>query len=126
MNAAYSFNSFSSDNLKASKEFYETILGLQVDETDMGILEISGIGNHKFIIYPKGKDHQPANFTVLNFEVQDIEQVVTHLISKGVVFEKYGKPLKTDDKGIFRGKDNHKIAWFKDPSGNILSIIEER
>ncbi len=124
----YTFNSFSTDDLEASKKFYAETLELNVIENEMGILEIKAAGSNAFIIYPKGKDHQPAHFTVLNFEVDDIEKVVDDLISKGVVFEQYEEPMKTDEKGICWRSEEDKgphIAWFKDPAGNILSLIEE-
>lgn len=122
---AYTFNSFSTNDLEASKTFYQEILELQVKENEMGILEIRAGGTNKFIIYPKGENHEAANFTVLNFEVKGIENVVDHLIRKGVIFEQYTEPIKTDENCIFRGEVGQKIAWFKDPAGNILSLIEE-
>jgi len=125
---SYTFNSFTTNDLVASKVFYEKLLDLQVVQNEMGIVEIQAGGSNKFVIYPKGEDHKPANFTVLNFEVNDIEKVVDHLISKGITFEQYAKPLETDTKGIcWNSEDNQgpNIAWFKDPGGNILSLIEE-
>ena len=118
------FNSFTTHDLEASKKFYTETLGLRVVENEMGILEIKAGGSNTFIIYPKGDAHEPANFTVLNFAVKDIEKVADHLISKGITFEQYPE-MKTDEKGIswYDGRPN--IAWFKDPSGNILSIMEE-
>lgn len=117
------FSSFSTDDLEASKKFYSEILGLEVKENEMSILEITG-NSHRFIIYPKGEDHQPANFTVLNFEVSNLEQTVDELISKGITFEQYGGSMQTDEKGIARSDEGPAIAWFKDPAGNILSLIE--
>lgn len=124
----YTFNSFTTDDLEASKKFYADTLGLKVVENEMGILEIRAAGNNQFIIYPKGEHHQPANFTVLNFSVKDIEKVVDHLIGKSITFEQYPEPMKTDEKGICWHPGDNKgpsIAWFKDPAGNILSLIEE-
>ena len=124
----HTFNSFTTNDLEVSKEFYQGTLGLHVVESQMGILEIQASGRNQFIIYPKGNDHQPANFTVLNFAVKEIEKVVDHLIGKGITFEQYPEPMKTDEKGIcWSSGDNAapSIAWFKDPSGNILSLIEE-
>lgn len=121
------FNSFSTNDLEASKAFYAETLGLEVLENEMGILEIKAAASNKFIIYPK-ENHQPATFTVLNFEVKDIENKVDGLIGKGIVFEQYPEPMKTDKKGICwsSGKNTGPhIAWFKDPAGNILSLIEE-
>lgn len=121
---SYTFNGFSTNDLQLTKKFYEETLGLQVVENEMGILEIKAAGSNKFVIYSK-ENHQPATFTVLNFEVKDIEQEVDDLISKGINFEQYSEPLKTDEKGICRKDDRLAIAWFKDPSGNILSLIQE-
>ena len=125
---AYTFSSFTKNDLKASRKFYEKTLGLHVKENEMGIPEIkAGIGN-QFIIYPKGEGHQPANFTVLNFAVKGIEKVVNHLTSKGITFEQYPEPIKTDDKGICLNSGDHtrpNISWFKDPAGNIISVMEE-
>ena len=124
----YTFNSFTTNDLETSRKFYAETLGLHVVENEMGILEIQAGGSNRFIIYPKGGDHQPANFTVLNFQVKGIEKVVDHLTNKGIIFEQYPEPMKTDEKGICRTSDTNtgpNIAWFKDPAGNILSIMEE-
>lgn len=123
---SYTFNSFSTNDLEASRKFYQEKLGLHVNENEMGILEIQAGGSNKFVIYPKGETHEPASYTVLNFEVKDIEKVVDYLIGNGITFEQYNEPIKTDEKGICRRIDGPLIAWFKDPAGNILSIIEER
>ena len=89
----------------------------------MGMLELHLAGEMKVIIYPK-PDHLPATFTVLNFLVENIDQAVDELTNKGITFEQYDfSGFKTDAKGICRG--NHQIAWFKDPAGNILSVIED-
>ena len=83
-------------------------------------------GGHEVIIYPKS-DHQPATFTVLNFPVDDVEVAVDKLVSTGVRFESYNLPqLKTDSRGIARDDDGSEIAWFKDPAGNILSVLHSR
>ncbi len=123
----YTFNSFSTNDLEASKTFYAETLGLEVMANQMGILEIEAAGGNKFIIYPK-ENHQPATFTVLNFEVKHIESKVDGLISKGIVFEQYPEPMKTDKKGICWSSDKNtgpNIAWFKEPAGNILALIEQ-
>jgi hypothetical protein len=89
-------------------------------------LQLAG-GGHVFL-YPK-PNHAPATFTVLNFQVDNIDQAVDELAGLGIQFESYGGEIKTDDKGIFRGKAEGKgpdIAWFKDPAGNILSVLEEK
>jgi predicted enzyme related to lactoylglutathione lyase len=116
-----SFSSFSTDNLQQAKKFYGETLGLKVLENEMGLLELH-IGEAMVLIYPK-PNHVPATFTVLNFVVENIDKTVDELVKLGVVFEHYDEAnLKTDEKGICRGKPN--IAWFKDPAGNILSVIE--
>ena len=92
----------------------------------MGLLELSPEGGNRVIIYPK-PNHVPATFTVLNFPVKNIDEAVDELIKKGITFEQYDGPIKTDEKGICRsGGKGPNIAWFKDPAGNILSLIEEK
>jgi len=121
--AAKSFCSFSVKDLQKAKEFYGQTLGLDVTETQEG-LDLS-TGSNAVFLYPK-PNHTPASFTVLNFPVDDIEEAIDDLASKGVTLEHYNTPdIKTDSRGIFRGP-GHQIAWFKDPSGNILSVIEEQ
>lgn len=117
------FSSFTTNNLEKSREFYEVILGLKVDMNEMGILEITA-RKTQFIIYPKD-NHEPAKFTVLNFEVEDIKKSVDELTSKGITFEQYDDPIKTDKQGIFWSNPEPNIAWFNDNAGNILSLIEE-
>ena len=121
------FSSFSADDLKKAKEFYGQTLGLEVSETEEGLgLQIAGGG--QVFIYPK-PNHEPASFTVLNFPVDDIEKAVDELTTRGVRFESYEGQLKTDEKGIFRGASRGEgpdIAWFKDPAGNILSVVGEK
>ena len=115
------FSSFSVNDLEEAKKFYGQTLGLEVSESEEGLnLQIKG-GNDVFI-YPK-PDHVPATFTVLNFEVDDVDRTADELSKLGIRFQIYNNgELKTDDKGIFQGKP--KIAWFKDPAGNFLSILE--
>ena len=115
------FSSFSVNDLEEAKKFYGQTLGLEISESEEGIkLHIKG-GNDVFI-YPK-PDHAPATFTVLNFVVDDVDRTADELSKLGIRFQIYNKgQLKTDDKGIFQGKP--KIAWFKDPAGNFLSILE--
>ena len=116
------FSGFSVNDISKAKEFYGQKLGLEVSEEMQGLLQLNLTGGIKVVIYPK-PNHVPATFTILNFEVNNIEQTVDDLNKLGVQFEKYNEPyLKTDEKGICRGKPL--IAWFKDPAGNILSIIE--
>ena len=119
---ADSFSSFSVKDLKAAKDFYRETLGLDVSETSEG-LELRTDDNTIFL-YPK-PNHIPASFTVLNFKVDDIEKAVQQLAAMGVSLEHYNLPdMKTNERGIFTGP-GHEIAWFKDPAGNILSVIEE-
>ena len=121
--AAKSFCSFSVNDLRKAKEFYGQTLGLDVTETPEG-LDLT-TGNNSVFLYPK-PNHTPASFTVLNFPVDDIDEAIEELTSLGVTLEHYNLPdIKTDSRGIFRAGD-HQIAWFKDPAGNILSVIEEQ
>jgi catechol 2,3-dioxygenase-like lactoylglutathione lyase family enzyme len=118
------FSGFSVDNLEKAKSFYSGILGLEVKENKMGLLELHLTGGTRIIIYPK-RNHTPATFTILNFQVKDIEKAVDELASQGVIFEQYNEiDFKTDVKGISRGMVD--VAWFKDPAGNILSVLEEK
>ena len=117
------FSSFSVTDLQQAKQFYTEILGMEVSE-DEYTLELHIGGDKKVMVYPK-PNHTPASFTVLNFPVDDIEQAVDQLTGKGIRFEIYNDPgLTTDEKGILRS-EGPLIAWFKDPFGNILSIIQE-
>lgn len=118
------FSGFSVDNIEKAKDFYGKVLGLDVTESTMGVLELHMNGGSKILIYPK-PNHTPATFTILNFPVKNIENAVDDLKDAGVRFEQYDGELKTDEKGIFRG-GGPLIAWFKDPAGNILSVIEEQ
>lgn len=118
------FSSFSVNNIENAKEFYGTILGVKVDQNSMGFLEISVKGNNPILIYPK-EDHHPATFTILNFSVENIEDAVEELNKRGVECEEYEGEITTDAKGIARNGD-HAVAWFKDPAGNILSVMEQK
>ncbi|HXM35736.1 MAG TPA: VOC family protein, partial [Pyrinomonadaceae bacterium] len=118
------FSGFSVNDLVAAREFYGQTLGLEVEERGPGLL-IKIAGGNGTLIYPKD-DHTPATYTILNFPIDDIEQAVDELTSKGVTFEHYENA--TDKRGIFRGISKHQgpdIAWFKDPAGNILSVLAE-
>jgi predicted enzyme related to lactoylglutathione lyase len=118
------FSSFSVDDTQKAKEFYSRTLGLDVSESQ-GLLTLHLAGQSKIIIYPKPK-HQPATFTILNFAVNNVDEAVDELTQRGVRFEIYDQPdLKTDKRGVFRG-GGPIIAWFKDPAGNTLSVLEER
>ncbi len=117
------FSGFSVNDLGKAKEFYGKNLGLNITENKMGLLELHLSNGGKILIYPK-PNHIPATFTILNFPVKNIDLTADELIKAGIVFEQYDGRLKTDEKGIFRS-GGPLIAWFKDPAGNILSIIEE-
>jgi predicted enzyme related to lactoylglutathione lyase len=121
---AKAFSSFSVDDVPKAKQFYSEVLGLDVSEPPMpGLIQLDIDGN-EVIIYPKD-DHEPATFTVLNFPVDDIDAAVDELKQRGIKFEKYEGEIKTDDKGIARDSSGPQIAWFKDPAGNILSVVQE-
>jgi catechol 2,3-dioxygenase-like lactoylglutathione lyase family enzyme len=113
-------SSFSVDNIQKAKDFYGKTLGLEVSSGSEGTLLLR---DAKAMIYPK-PNHQAATFTVLNFPVDSVEKAVDELSKRGVRFEIYNEPnLKTDARGISRG-NGPTIAWFKDPAGNILSVLE--
>ena len=116
------FSGFSVNDLQKARQFYSETLGLEVSE-NMG-LELHIAGGNNILVYPK-PNHTAATFTILNFPVNDIEKTVEELRKKGVIFESYEEPIKTDENGIFRGRAPN-IAWFKDPAGNILSVIEQK
>lgn len=116
------FSGFSVSDLAAAKAFYGDTLGLRVTEAN-GMLTLHLAGDRPVLVYPKG-DHVPATFTILNFPVDDVEVAVDELTRRGVTFERYeGTPMATDAKGVFRG-GGPLIAWFTDPSGNVLSVLE--
>ncbi|MEP6947415.1 MAG: VOC family protein [Acidobacteriota bacterium] len=119
------FSSFSVDDIAKAREFYGETLGLDVNEMSMG-LSITIAGGGKIFIYPKA-DHSPATFTVLNFPVPDIDAAVDQLKARGVAIEHLGGEMATDENGILRSDDpSHgpSIAWFKDPAGNFISVLE--
>ena len=118
------FSGFSVNDTQKAKEFYGQTLGLEVSESN-GLLNVHLAGGTRVLIYSK-PNHTPATFTILNFPVDNVEKAVEELTKRGVHFEIYNQPsLKTDEKGIFRG-GGPVIAWFKDPAGNILSILEQK
>jgi len=119
------FSSFSVNDLKEAKDFYQRVLGLEVIDNPMGLIELKPDGGNTILVYPKG-DHAPATFTVLNFPVDNIDETVNELTGRGVLFEQYGGEIQTDEKGISRGNRGPNIAWFKDPAGNIFSVIEQK
>ena len=120
LEANKAFSSFSVNDLAKAKQFYGQTLGIKVKESPEG-LELHP-GQQSIFIYPK-PNHEPATFTVLNFQVTNIDAVVDDLKQKGVNFEHYEGEIKTDAKGIHRD-NGPTIAWFKDPAGNILSVVE--
>jgi catechol 2,3-dioxygenase-like lactoylglutathione lyase family enzyme len=125
-NPKAAFSGFSVDDLAKAKEFYTKIAGLKVQEEGVGLRLRLPAGGSVFV-YPK-ENHQPASFTILNFVVDNIDGAVDELTKRGVRFEHYKDPLKTDEKGILRGKKQNMgpdIAWFKDPAGNVLSVLED-
>jgi catechol 2,3-dioxygenase-like lactoylglutathione lyase family enzyme len=117
------FSGFSVNDIQKAKQFYGRTLGLEVSESN-GLLKLHLAGNTSVLIYPK-LNHSPATFTILNFPVDKVEKAVDELTKRGVRLEIYDQPgLKTDEKGIFRN-GGPLIAWFKDPAGNILSVLEK-
>jgi catechol 2,3-dioxygenase-like lactoylglutathione lyase family enzyme len=124
LDGSKAYSGYSVDDVAAAKQFYGETLGLDARESN-GMLELH-LGDRAVLMYPKD-NHEPATYTVLNFPVKDIEEAVAELGRKGIQFEHYtgedGLPT-TDPKGIFRG-GGPLIAWFKDPAGNILSVLEE-
>jgi catechol 2,3-dioxygenase-like lactoylglutathione lyase family enzyme len=117
------FSGFSVDDLEKAKAFYSEILGLKVVDNPMGLLELHIAGGTHILVYPK-PNHVPATFTILNFPVEDIEKTVDELAKRGVHFEQYEGEINTDEKGISR--NGPLIGWFKDPAGNIMSVIEDK
>jgi predicted enzyme related to lactoylglutathione lyase len=116
------FSGFSVDDVGKAKAFYGDVLGLRVTEEN-GLLTLHLAGDRPTLVYPK-PNHTPATFTILNFPVDDVESTVDQLTERGVSFEHYaGTPTETDEKGVFRG-GGPLIAWFKDPAGNVLSVLQ--
>jgi catechol 2,3-dioxygenase-like lactoylglutathione lyase family enzyme len=115
------FSGFAVDDLETARQFYGETLGLETSE-QYGLMTLHLAGGRDTLVYPK-PDHAPANYTILNFPVDDVDATVEELTRRGVRFERY-ESIDQDDKGIFRGGGPH-IAWFKDPAGNILSVLQE-
>jgi catechol 2,3-dioxygenase-like lactoylglutathione lyase family enzyme len=116
------FSGFSVDDVDRAEQFYGETLGLDVTKHDEGFLQLHVAGGNDVLVYPKD-DHEPASFTILNFPVDDVEATVDALAERGVSFERYeGTEIETDEKGVFRG-EGPLIAWFRDPAGNVLSVI---
>lgn len=123
---SHAYSGFSVDDLAVAKTFYADTLGLDVSEQH-GMLTIALTSGGAILVYPKGPAHEPATYTVLNFPVDDIDIAVDELISKGITIEHYENSYQ-DEKGIARGKAANQgpdIAWFKDPAGNVLSVLSE-
>ncbi len=120
INAHDAFSGFAVDDIEKAKEFYGGVLGMEVAEEN-GMLQLSIGGGKQVLVYPK-PDHAPASYTILNFPVDDVERTVDELTARGVRFERY-PGFDQDEKGIARGQ-GPAIAWFTDPAGNILSVLE--
>ena len=121
------FSGFSVNDLAAAKQFYTEVLGLKIKEDGMG-LHLQLLGGHEVFVYDKA-DHTPATYTILNFVVPSIDAAVDELSGKGVTFAQYNNPqMPQDDKGILRGLQHNMgpdIAWFSDPSGNVLAVLQQ-
>ena len=115
------FSGFAVGDVPEARRFYSETLGLRVSQ-EYGMLSLHIAGEWDILVYPK-PDHTPATFTILNFPVEDIDEAVDELIERGVRFERYDD-LEQDEKGIYRGGGPY-IAWFKDPAGNVLSVIQQ-
>jgi predicted enzyme related to lactoylglutathione lyase len=117
---------FAVDDLQKAKGFYEQVLGLSttVQSKEFGVMSLHLAGGRDVVVYVKPDDFVPATYTILNFQVDDIDTAVDDLTSRGVTFERYDE-MDQDDKGIMRGP-GPQIAWFKDPAGNILSVLGSR
>jgi len=119
LDTARAFNGFSVNDIEAARQFYGQTLQIPLTESN-GMLRLQFGPGHETLVYPKGEQHVPAEYTVLNFPVDDIEAAVDELGSAGISFEQYPG---VDDRGIFR-RGGPLIAWFKDPAGNVLSILQ--
>jgi predicted enzyme related to lactoylglutathione lyase len=117
------YSGFSVDDIPKAKQFYSQTLGLDVTE-EHGMLTLHLAGGNNVLVYPK-PNHVPATYTMLNFPVSDIDKTVDELTARGVQFQHYDGDIKTDPKGISRDSGGPLIAWFTDPAGNIISVLEE-
>jgi catechol 2,3-dioxygenase-like lactoylglutathione lyase family enzyme len=122
------FSSFSVDDLDAARKFYSETLGLKVTDSEMGTLDLTLGNGSRVFVYPK-PNHEPATFTVLNFDVDDIDKAVDELNSRGVTTKIYADDeipdMPNDEKGITRDEENSMaIAWFKDPAGNVIALMQ--
>jgi catechol 2,3-dioxygenase-like lactoylglutathione lyase family enzyme len=116
------FSGFAVPDIDAARDFYANTLGLKVTTEEMGVLTLHLAGDRPTLIYPK-PDYEPATYTILNFQVEDIDAAVDELSSRGVTFERY-EGFPQDEKGVMR-ENGPDIAWFKDPAGNILAVIQQ-
>src|SRR5688500_14464718 len=116
------FSGFAVDDLEKAKAFYEDVLGLRTSE-EHGLMTLHLAGDRPTLVYPK-PDHEPATYTILNFPVDDIDEAVDALAARGIDFERYDD-AEQDQRAIFRGEGPY-IAWFKDPAGNLLSVLQEK
>jgi catechol 2,3-dioxygenase-like lactoylglutathione lyase family enzyme len=116
------YSGFAVNDIPAAKRFYQETLGLVVEENPAG-LTLKIAGDRPILVYPK-PDHTPASYTILNFPVDNVEKAVDELVTRGVRFERY-EGIEQDEKGIHRG-EGPLIAWFADPAGNVLSVLQEQ
>jgi catechol 2,3-dioxygenase-like lactoylglutathione lyase family enzyme len=130
LSAVSGFTGFSVDTVENVKTFYTDVLGLKIDEQPGMGLTLTLPGGTNVFVYPKGEEHVPADFTVVNLEVKNIDEAVEELANSGIELEVYdaiGDGLKQDEKGILRGLSANQgpdIAWFRDPAGNIFSVLQ--
>jgi catechol 2,3-dioxygenase-like lactoylglutathione lyase family enzyme len=117
------FSGFAVDDLDKAREFYGSVLGLDVSTEEMGLLTLHLAGDRPTVVYPK-PDFEPATYTILNFPVDDIDAAVDELIERGVAFELYDG-FGQDERGVSRNEGGPPIAWFRDPAGNILAVLED-
>ncbi|MFF8381938.1 VOC family protein [Streptomyces sp. NPDC015661] len=118
------YSGFSVDDLDAARRFYGDVLGLRAEETgpeEMRMLNLVLPGGARIFVYPK-ENHTPASYTILNFEVDDIDRAVDELVGRGVTFERY-EGFEADEKGIVRDTHGPAIAWFTDPAGNVIAVL---
>ncbi len=119
------FTGFSVDDIEIAKKFYGDTLGIRVSDAGMGNIALQLAGGNDVFIYPKD-DHVPATFTILNFEVDDIDKAIDQLVERGVTIARYDG-MEQDEKGVMRGLEHDmgpNIAWFTDPAGNVLSVLQ--
>jgi catechol 2,3-dioxygenase-like lactoylglutathione lyase family enzyme len=121
LSGSNAFSGFAVPDIEQARQFYEGKLGLEVSEEN-GMLALH-TGTNRILVYPK-PDHAPATYTILNFPVPDLDKTVAELTARGVQFERY-EGFSHDDQGIVRDSGGPAIAWFKDPAGNILSVLEQ-